>query len=111
MPSICIDRSNLDERSRQVQYMKLVYKHAARVIAWLGPKTPGVEEAFEAAQRLAASRKLIDQPWSLTGCTRYEPLDDEFVMDFLGNTMAGLPQTSVQHLSNLFEREYFCRSW
>ncbi|KAK4244844.1 heterokaryon incompatibility protein-domain-containing protein [Corynascus novoguineensis] len=51
--ALCIDQSNLEERSRQVSYMRLVYKHATRVIAWLGVHTPDAEVAFEVTRRLA----------------------------------------------------------
>ncbi|KAK2058198.1 HET domain-containing protein [Colletotrichum caudatum] len=55
--ALCIDQSNLDERSRRVQCMRLVYIHAARVIVWLGLKTAGTQEAFLAAERLARIRE------------------------------------------------------
>ena len=51
--ALCIDQENMDERARQVGYMRLVYKHAALVIVWLGPKVPGVERAFDSVRRLA----------------------------------------------------------
>ena len=54
--AICIDQDNIEERSRQVQYMRLVYKHATRVVVWLGAKTPGIEQAFDTARRLAEIR-------------------------------------------------------
>ena len=50
--AICIDQENIDERTRQVQDMRQVYKRATRVIVWLGIKTAGVEQAFDLAQRL-----------------------------------------------------------
>lgn len=51
--ALCINQEDLGERSRQVGYMRLIYKHAARVIVWLALRTPGVDVAFELAQRLA----------------------------------------------------------
>jgi Heterokaryon incompatibility protein (HET) len=38
--AICIDQSNLEERSQQVQIMDNIYQNATNVIVWLGPSTP-----------------------------------------------------------------------
>ncbi|KAM5360093.1 hypothetical protein ACJZ2D_014004 [Fusarium nematophilum] len=43
--AVCIDQTDLVERARQVQYMRLVYKCAARVIVWLGEKQDWTETA------------------------------------------------------------------
>ena len=34
---ICINQINLDERSAQVTIMGEIYRHANRVVVWLGP--------------------------------------------------------------------------
>jgi hypothetical protein len=54
--AICIDQQNVEERTRQVQYMRLIYKHATQSIVWLGPKTTGVEQAFDLAWSLSRIR-------------------------------------------------------
>jgi hypothetical protein len=51
--ALCIDQENIEERERQVGYMRLMYKHAEQTIVWLGPKAPGVERAFTAVKQLA----------------------------------------------------------
>src|SRR5215471_5848771 len=55
--AICIDQKNDEERSQQVQIMRLIYKHANRVVVWLGPKSDGIEHAFELARRLSELRR------------------------------------------------------
>ena len=104
--AICIDQSNLDERTRQVQYMRLVYKHATRVIVWLGHKTPGVELAFEAARRLSEAQRCVEE----SAMASQQP-DPVAVTEFRASMIADLPQTSIQHLSDLLNRDYFFRTW
>ncbi|KAK1625698.1 HET domain-containing protein [Colletotrichum phormii] len=93
--TLCIDQSDLDERARQVQYMRLVYKHAARVVVWLGLKTSGTHEAFQAAERLARIRELTHP--AATGPN--------------GGMVEDLPETCMIHLDEVFERPYFSRCW
>ncbi|KAI1066617.1 hypothetical protein LB507_011090 [Fusarium sp. FIESC RH6] len=38
--SICINQSDLDDRTTQVQMMHHIYYYAASVVMWLGPETP-----------------------------------------------------------------------
>lgn len=103
--ALCIDQSDLDERSRQVQYMRLVYKHAARVVVWLGLKTSGTKEAFLAAERLARIRE-----YTLPGPNN-EQLDPDAVMELASSMVNDLPETSMAHLDEVFERQYFNRCW
>ncbi|GKT56264.1 HET domain-containing protein [Colletotrichum tofieldiae] len=103
--ALCIDQSDLDERSRQVQYMRLVYKHAARVIVWLGLKTAGTQEAFLAAERLARIREYT-HPSPNT-----EQLDPHAVQELTKSMVDDLPETCMIHLDEVFERQYFNRCW
>jgi hypothetical protein len=45
--AICIDQSNIDERSKQVQFMAEVYKNAQNVLVWLGVPTEPVRQVLE----------------------------------------------------------------
>jgi len=113
--ALCIDQSSMDERSRQVAYMRLVYKHCERVVAWIGAKeeSEGVKEAFEAAKRLSEVGKLVAelQKASGEGGEGERRLDDEFVQDMVANAMSSVPKGALQRLAKLFEREYFHRTW
>ncbi|KAJ0326573.1 hypothetical protein COL5a_006759 [Colletotrichum fioriniae] len=106
--ALCIDQSDLDERARQVQYMRLVYKHAARVIVWLGLKTSGTHEAFQAAERLARIRELTHP--AATGPDGGQ-LDPGTVQDLMSSMLEDLPETCMVHLDEIFERQYFSRCW
>lgn len=108
--AICINQSDLSERSRQVQYMRLVYKHAARVIVWLGLKTPGVEEAFRFAARLVEIQALAAEPVATSEGT-FEQVDPDTIDAIVSCVLEDLPPTSMQHLNDLFDREYFVRTW
>ncbi|KAI4157735.1 MAG: hypothetical protein LQ342_008053 [Letrouitia transgressa] len=55
--AICINQEDIQERTRQVQYMRLIYKRATRVIVWLGLKSHGIEEAFTLAIQLSECRR------------------------------------------------------
>ena len=50
--AVCINQRDLNERARQVEYMRLVYKHAICVVIWLGLKDRTVETAFRFAREL-----------------------------------------------------------
>jgi hypothetical protein len=52
--AICIDQSNLEERSTQVQLMHRIYYFAVRTYAWLGPTT---EDSGMALQAIADYNK------------------------------------------------------
>ena len=55
---ICINQRDLVERSQQVQFMNLIYKHASHVLVWLGQDEKGphgesvAESAFELVRTL-----------------------------------------------------------
>ncbi|KAL8649751.1 MAG: hypothetical protein Q9210_004213 [Variospora velana] len=105
--AICIDQGNVDERTRQVQYMRLVYKYAARTIVWLGLKSPGIDEVFRLAQVIAEikdadreSNGAVSQPAKV-----HLPELDIITEIFEANTEA------VHRLTDFFNRDYFVRIW
>ncbi|KAK3360772.1 HET domain-containing protein [Lasiosphaeria hispida] len=106
--AVCIDQSNVDEKSRQIQYMRLVYKHSARAIIWLGTKTPGVEQAFETASRFS---RAMDELEGAAAATASNDLDPETVEAYLLSVTSDLPPTALQYLHDLFERPYWTRMW
>jgi len=106
--ALCIDQSSTSERSRQVQYIRLVYKHYSRVIAWLGSKTDDTAATFEAARRLSDVGRLVaeiqDSSPSATNI-------NDFVRDATNTALSNLPPNSLSSLASLFDREYFHRTW
>jgi hypothetical protein len=45
--ALCIDQSDIRERNHQVAQMDKVFKHAKRVLVWLGPDTARDRKALE----------------------------------------------------------------
>ncbi|KAF2748961.1 HET-domain-containing protein, partial [Sporormia fimetaria CBS 119925] len=45
--AICINQQDVEERNAQVQKMAGIYRHAARVICWLGHLTPDYEMGLD----------------------------------------------------------------
>ena len=50
--AVCINQRDEQERARQVGYMRLVYKHAARTIIWLGRRDHETAEAVRFTREL-----------------------------------------------------------
>ncbi|KIW04372.1 uncharacterized protein PV09_04656 [Verruconis gallopava] len=104
--AVCINQKDLAERARQVGYMRSVYKHAARVVVWLGEKSQMVRRAFSLAQELAPvvaeifasdPSRPAEQQWSFARSI----LLDAF------NSRAD----DATALSDLLKRDYFERVW
>ncbi|KAF5525567.1 Heterokaryon incompatibility protein 6, OR allele [Colletotrichum aenigma] len=106
--ALCIDQSNLDERARQVQYMRLVYKHAARVVVWLGLKTSGTHEALQAAERIARPREYTDPAHSAADSA---PPDSDTLQALVSSMMEDIPESAMTNLDEVFQRPYFTRCW
>lgn len=45
--AICIDQSNAEEKSVQVQMMRLIYAQVAKLVIWLGPANEHTSKAFK----------------------------------------------------------------
>jgi hypothetical protein len=108
--AVCIDQESIEERNRQVQYMRLIYKHASRVIVWLGLKTVGVEQAFDLARGIAHLRDQQLRTYNSPGSVD-QYLAEQAMADTLVETTSAGSQTAEEYLSELFDREYFVRSW
>ena len=104
--AVCINQGDVDERSRQVQYMRLVYKNAARALVWVGRKTPGVEYGFQMAQRLVSFRQMMDEQKH-----SQEPLDQKAVAQLRDSYLEDMPKESLYRLLELCHRPYFKRVW
>jgi hypothetical protein len=49
--ALCIDQSNLEERSRQVKLMRQIYNQAETVISWLGEAGEESDQAIDLIRR------------------------------------------------------------
>lgn len=102
--AVCINQSNVAERSREVTRMGTIFRQARRVIAWLGMSTPGSGQALAALSKLANLVEISDYGYIFRSTNnksnwrpRLErpPLDDE----------------TCDKLVALFSRPYFYRLW
>lgn len=92
--AICINQDDVQERTRQVQYMRLIYKRATRVIVWLGLKSPGIEEAFTLALQLSECRRGENVSKAIDTI----PEDNSRSSTVLSNTIGALA-TELNHLT------------
>ncbi|KAL9041796.1 MAG: hypothetical protein Q9214_003983 [Letrouitia sp. 1 TL-2023] len=99
--AICINQEDIQERTRQVQYMRLIYKRATRVIVWLGLKSHGIEEAFALAIQLSECRR----GQSAMKETDIRPDDNPTRSTILSSTMDKMI-TQVNQLSSDIEESH-----
>ena len=106
--AVCIDQQNLDERSRQVRYMRLIYSRATRVIVWLGLKVPGLEKAMDLAEMIHEIRSA-DRPDETTEAVSKVELNQNVSMLAIATLTA--EEEAAKHLQALLFRDFFSRSW
>ena len=103
--AVCIDQSNVSERTKQVRLMKQIYQKAEQVIIWLGEEVETDREAFATLDNL--NRFFLDfgndqRNWSVIKG-----------IDSLGDSLQHLNLTAPgwKALSTLFQRPWFTRAW
>lgn len=109
--AISINQSDIKERSRQVRYMRSIYKNSTKVIAWLGPMTPEVAGAFSVAERIVEARKLSEDMLAAKTYDERGDGDDQQQSEIGLELIQALCQLPMHTLNNLFKRDYFKRSW
>jgi hypothetical protein len=90
--AVCINQTDVQERTHQVQRMTNIYKQARRVLAWLGPESGGSNEGIELLRFLA--RKTQEQPNEIPT----QPINH-------------LPAAALGSLLDLMLRPYWTRTW
>ncbi|CAI6099219.1 unnamed protein product [Clonostachys chloroleuca] len=105
--ALCVNKDDVDEHSRQVRDMSIIYKQASRIIAWLGPKTEGMDLAFELAHRLARIREVEDEQDRLSEV----PVDSESREEVREVFLHGLSPENLHQLHEMFRRPYFTHYW
>jgi len=63
--AICINQTDDDEKSSQVQKMRQIYNQAHRVLSWLGLPAPGTDELM--ANIESHGMRLLDYGWKKHG--------------------------------------------
>lgn len=93
---ICIDQTNLDDKSSQVQLMGTIYARARNTIAWLGDESD--HGALRALQGLSEATMGRDE----------DLLEDE--LEYLRHPL-NEEKDSFDNLLNLSNRPWFQRTW
>ncbi|MCJ1238061.1 hypothetical protein MMC14_006049 [Varicellaria rhodocarpa] len=96
--AICINQQNVAERGDQVQLMREVYRHAERVVAWVGEE----DEADAAAMNLGG---LMTQLFNRKEATR------DYSIAKAGKVSAFAIQDAWKALANFIKRPWFGRVW
>ncbi|KAI0420321.1 heterokaryon incompatibility protein-domain-containing protein [Xylaria grammica] len=116
--AICINQQDIDERARQVAYMRLVYQHASRVVVWLGPESPVTRGGLARARELCEYRAVLLASSHESGDPAAPPAHrniqaDRMILESLiaetGSAEAGA--RSLHGLIQLLETTYFERVW
>ncbi|KIW03599.1 uncharacterized protein PV09_05352 [Verruconis gallopava] len=87
--ALCIDQSNVKEKSHQVSMMRDIYEKASEVIVWLGPGTSSQKKA------MVSLRQAVDGHWSQSAALSF------------GTDLFMAWWTVME----LFERPYWKRVW
>lgn len=107
---ICINQSDLAERSQQVLQMGRIFGHAARVVFWLGKSTVEAMYLMESLSRLDAKVAALPQGHSKAGkeiwksiWSSLQPTHESQRYDLLTRQQNGL--------NSLLKRPWFERIW
>lgn len=102
---ICINQSDLQERSNQVRLMRLIYNRANLVVAWLGKEDEYTATAFQLIDEIVT--KHVSPEVSLKADP--EAIWDKRAMDAM--SLPHCPSFEWEALTKLFERTYSRRIW
>ena len=103
---VCIDQSNVTERTEQVQLMERIYSKARLVIVWLGEEDTHTVPAFALMEKI--SKLLTESAIS----SLHTNASDIFNPDALqAMDLPSFPSADWESMHRLFERRWFQRSW
>lgn len=103
--AVCINQSDMLERSSQVALMRVIYHRATQVIAWLGTEDRYTEKAFDLIETIFAKTVSADNTFKADAGTIW----NQQAMEKLG--LPRFPSSEWEALARLFERPYFRRLW
>ncbi|KAH7385338.1 heterokaryon incompatibility protein-domain-containing protein [Phaeosphaeria sp. MPI-PUGE-AT-0046c] len=103
--AICINQSNLPERTAQVRMMQRIYSLAACVVIWLGPSHPTDALAME-------TLRAIHRPWAtFQGVPLFAWTEGENAATHDGRLAQFLPDACYVALATFLMRPWFTRIW
>ncbi|KAK8131221.1 HET-domain-containing protein [Apiospora sp. TS-2023a] len=105
--AICIDQSNLDERSRQVSKMGQIFKDASRVVFWLGREDNQSPLGMQALESLGNRVRVNDQ----REICFIDPLDNQQYGPAHGHRMPPFTDSAWAGIGDVTCRPWFNRLW
>ncbi|KAK5713988.1 hypothetical protein LTR15_010894 [Elasticomyces elasticus] len=105
--AISIEQSNLDERSRHVTYMHIVYQQAVSVIVWLGRASEDSDVAFDQIEAIC-ERCL---PWPEDERERNAKFASAIVSVVTAYQHRRTKHDPWRPLADLFSRSWWQRIW
>lgn len=117
--AICINQSDMEEKSQQVQLMREIFSNADHVLIWLGASSYDSSHALSTLKMLArevnAGLSLIEeQP---NGANSWEPPSNEAALgiarkaDILLNFLDDHQDETLHALGSLIQRPWWRRVW
>lgn len=106
--ALCIDQTNVDDKSQQVQLFHRIYSQATRTLIWLGPDESGP------GQSLRDAAKLIQEGLALARSLTLHA-DSQASGDVVAQRLEDSPPSLLDHdwrfLKAIFSRPWFGRKW
>lgn len=104
--AICVDQNNTAERGHQVLRMADIYRHATRVIIWLGPER---DDSTLAMQELNALGQTIEVDWATQGV---RPLSGDHYNQWFEEPLPFEEDRKILAAIEVFlDRSWFKRLW
>jgi hypothetical protein len=105
--AVCIDQSNVSERSHQVAHMGDIYRLAFRVNVWLGPSGDDSDYAIDLLGEVGS--KVDFDPQTRNMITTEAAQEDDFWTD--PSQPLDYGERELLAILKLFERPWFNRLW
>lgn len=106
--ALCIDQTNVDDKTQQVQLFHRIYSQATRTVIWLGP------DESDPAKTLRDAGKLIEVGLAFARSFTLDPdsqASGDAVAQDLGDGLPGLLDYDWRFLKSIFRRPWFGRKW
>lgn len=106
--TLCIDQTNVDDKTQQVQLFHRIYSQATRTLIWLGP------DESDPRQSLRDAGKLIQEGLAFArSCTLHS--DSQVSGDVVAQRLEDSPPSLLDYdwgfLKAIFSRPWFGRKW
>lgn len=113
--AICINQTDLEEKSWQVQLMHSIYSQAYQVISWLGPTSHGSDVALKT---MSEHGTALLQAGITTGIlTAWPDLEDSILSQKIRNHSQEICKSTasdpkrLESITSLLQRAYWERVW